>query len=228
VAVPRNSWLLRPALLLAVVACATTPAAPPTLTFDPPPPPPLTPAGRTALALAAAPPDVSPDVRVSDDTNRYPVTGSTAPAIRLQMKTNRETIPDSEYVGTTRADVQWQFRPIQGAHECELSQIAVFLHIVTTLPQWFPADEAPGKLARQWQVFLTAIEIHEHGHRTIALHTAAAIAHVLDRIHGPTCAGLKDMANLDARATWELGNRRQLDYDVATQHGASQGARWPP
>ena len=223
-AVVRPRWLT-PALALIVGACAPPPPPP----VGRPPAPALTAESRAALTLAETPVNVPAEVSVTDDTARYPVIGSTAAEIRTQLRLDRYDIADSEFVGLTRAEVQWQFR-LQHVDSggCALAQIAVFLHFETLLPQWLPPNGRPTVLADQWQKFLSATEIHEMGHRNIALHTATAIDHLLHAVHAPACPGLRDVANLNARAEWDLGDRRQRAYDAGTQHGATQGARWPP
>lgn len=223
-AVTGRRWLAS-ALAVALGACAPPP--PPT-TAARPAPPALSPQSQAALALANTPADVSTEVVVTDDTARYPVIGSTVAEIRSQLRLDRYDLADSEFVGLTKAEVQWQFRLTRVDSACGLAQVAVFLHFETLLPQWLPPSDRPTPLATQWQKFLSATEVHEHGHRNIALHTAAAIAHLLDSLRAPTCSGLRDIANLDARTEWEIGDRDQRAYDTGTQHGATQGARWPP
>jgi predicted secreted Zn-dependent protease len=222
--VPRPRWLA-PALALIVGACAPPPPLPPA---GRPPAPALTAESRAALALAESLADVPAEVSVTDDTARYPVIGSTAAEIRTQLRLDRYDIADSDFVGLTKAEVQWQFRLQHVDSGCVLAQIAIFLHFETLLPQWLPPTGRQTALAAQWQRFLSATEIHEQGHRNIALHTAAAIDHLLHAVRAPACQGLRDVANLDARTEWDLGDRRQRAYDAGTQHGGTQGARWPP
>jgi predicted secreted Zn-dependent protease len=208
-------------------ACASARPAP---VAEPPPPPvsALSPEGRAALALAGAPPAILAGVVVTDDTARYPVVGTTAADLGQQLGVGREDEADREYVGLTGTQVRWQFRAQRSDSGCVLTQTAVFLHVVTTLPQWLPPLGAPDTLTRQWLTFLTATRVHEQGHRNIALHTAVDILRTLADVRGPTCDGLGDIANLNAHAVWDLGHRRQIAYDLATVHGATQGSRWPP
>jgi predicted secreted Zn-dependent protease len=207
--------------------CASVhPAA--TAESPPGPEPALSQEGHTALALAGSPPVIPAGVIVTDDTARYPVVGTTAADLGQQLGVGREDATDREYVGLTGTQVRWQFRAQRSDSGCVLTQTTVFLRIVTTLPQWLPPPGPPDTLTRQWLTFLAATRIHEHGHRNIALHTAVDILRSLADVRGPTCDGLDDIANLNAHAVWDLGHRRQLAYDIATMHGATQGSRWPP
>jgi predicted secreted Zn-dependent protease len=184
--------------------------------------------GHAALALSASAPTLPPGVLIMDDTARYPVVGATAAELGEQLGIGREAEADSAYIGLTGTQVRWQFRPLRGDSGCRLTQIAVFLRVVTTLPQWLPPSGTPDSLTRQWLTFLGATLIHEHGHRNIALHTAVDILRTLTDVRGATCEGLDEIANLNAHAVWDLGQRRQVQYDIATAHGVTQGSRWPP
>lgn len=216
-----------PAAALLLGACVTAHPVAPAEPLPLPGPVP-TAEEHAALVLASSPPVIPAGVIVTDDTARYPVVGTTAADLGQQLGVGREDQTDAEYVGLTGTQVRWQFRAQRSDSGCVLTQTAVFLHVVTTLPEWLPPAGAPETLTRQWLTFLAATGIHERGHRNIALHTAVDILRTLADVRGPTCAGLDDIANLNAHAVWDLGHRRQIAYDVTTVHGATQGSRWPP
>jgi predicted secreted Zn-dependent protease len=184
--------------------------------------------GRAALALASATPEVPPGLFITDDTTRYPVIGATSAELAQQLGIGRESASDSDYIGLTGTQVRWQFRPLFSDSACRLVQVAVYVHIMTTLPHWLPPGSTGDTLAHQWERFLGATLVHERGHRNIALHTGVAILRTLQGVHEAACAGISEIANLHAHAAWDLGERRQLDYDIATAHGVTQGSRWPP
>jgi hypothetical protein len=180
--------------------------------------------GRAALALGSVTPELPAGVFITDDTTRYPVIGPPS----AERGVERESASDSDYVGLTTTQGRWQFRSLRSDSGCRLVQVEVFMHVVTTLPQWLPPGGTADSLAQQWTRFLHATMAHERGHRNIALHTAIAILRTLQDVHEPECAGIGEIANLHAQAAWDLGRRRQVDYDIATVHGATQGSRWPP
>jgi len=222
VAHSRWVWLVAASLTGACVS------APPASTPVPAPEPAIGEQGRAALALANTTPEVPAGLFITDDTTRYPVIGATSAELAQQLGIGRESASDSDYIGLTGTQVRWQFRPFGSDSGCRLVQVAVFVRIVTTLPQWLPPAGSPDSLARQWTRFLGATLIHERGHRNIALHTGVAILRTLENVHEPACPGIDEIANLHAHAAWDLGQRRQLDYDIATTHGVTQGSRWPP
>jgi hypothetical protein len=184
--------------------------------------------GRAALALSNVTPELPPGVFITDDTTRYPVLAPPSADLAQRPGVGRESASDSDYIGLTGTQVQWQFRPLRSDSGCRLVQVSVSMHIATSLPQWLPPSGTADSLGQQWTRFLDATMVHERGHRNIALHTAVAILRTLQNVHEEVCAGIGEIANLHARAAWDLGQRRQLDYDIATAHGVTQGSRWPP
>ena len=212
--------------LLLIAACGGPPIVVPA---PPPAPPPIAfaPEGRAVLTLAASTPSAVADIQVRDDTVHSPITGSTVSEIAKSLGIDRSS-SDSDYIGATAAQVQWQFKQRRVGDTCAITDVLVTLHIDTRLPEWQHGAHPPTTLLQQWNAFLTATERHENGHRNIALHTAASIGRSLEGEHGLTCGELAELANASARAQWELGNQHQLTYDAATRHGETQGSRWPP
>jgi predicted secreted Zn-dependent protease len=231
VAHSRRIWLPM-ASLVGSLACAgayaCAPAPPPVTGTVPEPAPAANDEGRAVLSLARSVPEIPAGVFITNDTTLYPVVGPPSDVGALQSGVGRQSASDSDYIGLTGTQVQWEFRPIQADSGCRLVQVAVNLRIVTSLPQWLPPPGTPDSLRQEWKRFLWATLIHERGHRNIALHTAVAILHTLEGVHEAACPGIKEIANLHAQAAWDLGQRRQVDYDIVTAHGVTQGSRWPP
>jgi predicted secreted Zn-dependent protease len=214
-------------IVVASLACACAPT--PHMTETVPSPEPATSEeGRAVLSLSKSVPDLPAGVFITNDTTLYPVVGPPSDVGALQSGVGRESASDSDYIGLTGTQVQWQFRPLLGDSGCRLVQIAVYMHIVTSLPQWLPPAGTPDSLQQEWKRFMNATLIHERGHRNIALHTAVGILQTLEGVREVTCAGINEVANLHAQAAWDLGQRRQVDYDIVTAHGVMQGSRWPP
>jgi predicted secreted Zn-dependent protease len=74
---------------------------------------------------------------------------------------------------------------------------------------------------------VAALRVHEDGHKQIALDAANdAIARVRSETVA-TCKDLNVYAKSAVDAATSIGNRRDQQYDAATRHGATQGARFP-
>jgi predicted secreted Zn-dependent protease len=71
--------------------------------------------------------------------------------------------------------------------------------------------------------------LHESGHARNAVAAARKIEAGLTALPPePTCEALRSKANDLGHALIKEANQADLDYDRATQHGATQGARFPP
>ena len=67
---------------------------------------------------------------------------------------------------------------------------------------------------------MTALATHEKGHVDFVVATVPSI---LDALHKATCA----TANAAAHGGIARIRQHDIDYDAATNHGATQGARFP-
>ncbi len=150
----------------------------------------------------------------------YAVGGTTAAQVRARLNTRAPSSPDG-----CRCDAftRWRFRwswPGYGSADCRLSKAVVSLHVDVVFPRWtHPSAAAPG-LAAAWARYARALARHEQG------HVDYAVAHypaVVRAIKGGTCRS----AAAAAQAQLALIRKHDVSYDAATQHGATQGARFP-
>src|SRR5215469_1245089 len=142
------------AWLVLIAACSGPPVVVPA---PPPPPPPIasSPEGRAVLALAASTPPPAPYIRVTDDTTRPLLTGSSVSEIGRQLGLDRGG-SDSEYIGATAAEFHWQFGQRRVGDTCAITDVLVILAIRTRLPQWQHNARASATLTQQWNEFLKA------------------------------------------------------------------------
>ena len=150
----------------------------------------------------------------------YDIEGSTAAELRAQLNAKGPRGYDG-YRGdaTTRWFIRWNW-PGYGSALCRLGDATVTYDIQVTFPRWkAPAGASPELVAR-WKEYTRRLAEHEKGHVdfVVARHRS-----VLDAIRGATCA------TAEAAAQAALGPIRQhdIDYDMTTNHGATQGARFP-
>ena len=103
------------------------------------------------LSLSKSVPELPAGVFITNDTTLYPVVGPPSGVGAQQSGVGRESASDSDYIGLTGTQVQWQFRPLLVDSGCRLVQIAVYMHIVTSLPQWLPPRGTPDSLQQEWK-----------------------------------------------------------------------------
>ena len=64
------------------------------------------------LSLSKSVPDLPEGVFITNDTTLYPVVGPPSGVGAQQSGVGRESASDSDYIGLTGTQVQWQFRPL--------------------------------------------------------------------------------------------------------------------
>jgi predicted secreted Zn-dependent protease len=173
------------------------------------------------LALLPAHPASAAAPRVAHATMvYYDVGGATAAQLRARLNARAPRSPDG-FRGD--AFTRWQFRwswPGYGSSGCRLSKASVTLRVVVSFPRWTHPKAASAALAAAWARYSRALARHEQGHVDYAVAHYPAVVRAIKRA---TCG------TADAAAQKQLNLIRKHDaaYDAATQHGATQGARFP-
>ena len=130
--------------------------------------------------------------------------------------------------GYTRWYVSWRYQYSNSGGSCAIASVTTSVKVTMTLPRW--SNESGGNSAtrQQWARYLAALEQHEQGHRRHGVEAA----HEVDRAIAAmppagSCDALGANANALGTSILRKYNQLDLDYDRDTQHGATQGARFP-
>jgi predicted secreted Zn-dependent protease len=162
-----------------------------------------------------------PSPRVAHATMIYYAVGGTTPAqVRARLNARAPSSPDG-----CRCDAftRWRFRwswPGYGGAGCQLRRAVVSLHIDVVFPRWTHPRTASAGLAAAWARYARALARHEQGHVDYAVARYPAVVRAIKRA---TCRS----ADAAAQAQLALIRKHDVAYDAATQHGATQGARFP-
>ncbi len=149
----------------------------------------------------------------------YDITGNTAAQLRAQLNAKGPLYRTERFDALTQWFVRWNW-PGYGSPTCRLQNAVVSYEVKVTFPRWrAPANASPA-LVQRWNRYMQALALHERGHVD---HLANNYQTVATAIQRATCT------TAEAAAQNALGPLRQydLDYDRATNHGATQGARFP-
>ena len=153
----------------------------------------------------------------------YDVHGRTGAELRADMRKLGPKLDGTTFVGETRSPMRWTWRTEStGAGSCTIREVSVFVNAQITLPRWTPPADAEPSLLTEWNRFLTALEVHEAGHKDISAKAGKAI---IERLRGlsAVCSMLGTRANDIARDIVERANAEQRVYDATTRHGLTQG-----
>jgi predicted secreted Zn-dependent protease len=160
----------------------------------------------------------------------YDITGGSAQTIRSSIDTSpgRPTDPQTgtAYDAYTkwRYELHWTLKTSDGACRATVSST---LTVEQTFPHWVASTSSSNALAQQWNSYLSALKVHEDGHKQIGVDTTNdAIARV-SALGVASCNDFNAKAQAAIDAATSRGKQLESEYDTATGHGSTQGARFP-
>ena len=159
----------------------------------------------------------------------YPVSAMTADEL-LRELTSKGPNPNPKggtFIAQTIWDIRWSYRYKRSKNGCKAENIQTHLIVTYNLPKWINASDARPGLVKYWNQFSDNLIAHEMGHAQIGYDIKKEIQSLLESQNETrdSCAKL-------GRALSALGhdviNTSKADkaYDVRTQHGSKQGARF--
>jgi predicted secreted Zn-dependent protease len=160
----------------------------------------------------------------------YDVTGVTAPEIRADLDRLRptDTVTKRRRDSATRWRVKWTYRYRNVGQDCAIARISVTVDVTITLPRLAADASRPVELTRAFEEFTAKLMLHEEGHAQNGIDIAKRIeAAILGMKPHPTCDALGRAANALGQSLIKEANQNDIEYDTQTQHGRTQGARFP-
>lgn len=159
----------------------------------------------------------------------YKVKGATANELRDQM----DQLGPVDRFGHrhdmyTDWEVNWAYPYAQNEAGCTTGPIQMSTTITFTFPSWEPPPDASVELVDQWNSYLDLGQVHEDGHKEIALEAGREILLALQAVpvHA-SCDRLEQTVDQKGQELLEQFRRKEIEYDQTTDHGATQGARFP-
>ncbi len=151
----------------------------------------------------------------------YDVSGDDARAVRVSMNAVRpKDMHDGKPVDAlTRWYVAWHW-PLGPDGDCDLARVTVSFRATVLLPRLVGPGTQDAALAPAWHRYMTALMTHEAGHVRHAYEHTGDVAAALRQSRCAT-ANKAGADMIRALAQYDI------DYDAATHHGATQGARFP-
>jgi predicted secreted Zn-dependent protease len=182
-------------------------------------------AGTLALTLALS-------ATVQEQSERlsyYKITGTSARELRDAMNAKRPVGKDARpHDAITSWFVRWRYTTTGGSPGCAVKTFTVSLDLAMTLPQWTNESDATPQLLEQWRSYYAALLKHEEGHKAIGRSAAVDIRDAGSRL--PVEQSCSELAKAVEKMTGQMLDRyrqRERDYDRDTDHGRTQGARFP-
>ena len=160
----------------------------------------------------------------------YDVTGGSAQAIRTSIDASAARPVDPQtgtaYDAYTRwlYELKWTLATSGGACRATVSATLTITH---TFPHWVASGSAPSAPLQEWTTYLSALRTHEDGHKQIGIDTTNDAVTRVSALGVASCGEFNAKAQAAIDAATARGKQVENEYDTATSHGATQGARFP-
>lgn len=150
----------------------------------------------------------------------YEISGSTENELRQQLDSLSPRGYDN-FKGDAITDwhINWTWIGY-GNSTCDLTSTEVTYNIGVTMPRWESPQDASPELITKWNNYIQALTEHEKGHVGFVVENYKSVE---TAIKNATC----DTAESVAQAALLPIRQHDIDYDAETNHGATQGARFP-
>lgn len=150
----------------------------------------------------------------------YDISGSTEGEMRAQLNAlGPVDNAGHRFDAQTKWFIRWNW-PGYGRRLCNLNAAIVTYEIQVIFPRWrAPANASPDLIAK-WINYTRRLAEHEKGHVDFVV---ANYHSVRDAIGAADC----ETAEVAAQAAIARIRQHDVDYDAATKHGATQGAKFP-
>ncbi len=159
----------------------------------------------------------------------YKVCGCSDKDIQCDLKVKSIKCDDGKkYDSVTNWKMTWNYGTSKSASGCFTDAFTVTVDVVFRLPKWARDVKAPQQLADRWDAYVKNILVHEGGHRDRAMIAAVELTQAVAALPpARTCSQLGREVNKIAHARINRLYEEQAAYDEATDHGRSQGVRFP-
>ena len=193
--------------------------------------------GAVLLASCTAPPahaqqrtgrDFPPGLNIHLEYSYYDVHGTGPREIHQSMISGGPRVDNQVYFALTAVETGFRYRQVEEDGLCRLETVGVEARVVMRLPQWKSSAGASPRVRSAWDDFLRDLMRHEAEHYRIIESGARQIYNALLDLRAHSCRLLEAKAKQAIREISDAQEAENKMLDLRTDHGASDGAVWPP
>lgn len=182
-----------------------------------------------AFVLAGARPGWAEPV-VTETIKYYDVSGTDARAIRASLNRNGPIsgTDGKRYDAVARWNVAWKYQYNIANGSCAIKSASTEVKVTIAFPRLQTDAATPADLKASFDKYTDKLMLHEKGHVQNAIDIAKRIETGIRALPPEaSCALLAATANKLGHALIKEANQADVDYDARTQHGRTQGVKFP-
>jgi predicted secreted Zn-dependent protease len=171
-----------------------------------------------------------PEPVVKETIVYYDVTGADAREVKDNLDRLGPASPTTgkRHHATVRWYVSWNYRYKRDDTSCAIGSVSTTADVTITFPRLKTDSTTPAALIQSFNYYADRLMLHERGHAQNAIDTARRIETAIGAMPPErTCPILEQAANRLGHSFIKEANQWDIDYDARTQHGLTQGVRFP-
>ena len=181
-------------------------------------------AGRAGGGRAGAPSaPVAGGLTVSLEERSYQVSARGVRALNGALLRGGPRLEGRAAHAATDWLIRWSYVPVREGPGCACGRPRVELELVTTLPEWLDAHEAPEGLVRDWELFVERLRLHETRHQQLAVRNGEDLLAALADLRASDCENLREEAREAALRIGASYRERHESFDRETRFGLRPG-----
>jgi predicted secreted Zn-dependent protease len=154
--------------------------------------------------------------------NRYPVRGQDYASLVKSLAVNGP----KGFHGLASWNVVYQYTTRITGNACRFDSIKLIVKGEILMPKWTDEDTAPPALRQRWADYYSALQQHEEGHLQHGNELASLVQEKFLGYGDFACDQANTVAKSEFDKLYTNLKNRDKEYDMRTQHGATQGARF--
>jgi predicted secreted Zn-dependent protease len=166
---------------------------------------------------------------VTETFDYYDVDGASAKEIRQVLNQRGPTdYQHRRFDAITAWHVRWEYTFNRTTAGCNIASVSTVVDVIYSFPRLSSDSSAPADVRHAFAEYSERLLVHEKGHAKNAIEIAKRIEAGIRVLPAAlTCARLTAIANSLGEFLIKEANQLDIEYDADTDHGRTQGARFP-
>jgi predicted secreted Zn-dependent protease len=168
--------------------------------------------------------------RVTETVEHYDVSGTSPLELRkaLNQVGPVDKTEGRRFDAVTNWFVNWRYTYQNTGQGCAIASATTDVKVNIIMPRLKADGATPPAMRQAFDTYTSNLLVHEKGHGKIGIDIARRIEDGIAKLPAePNCDRMGQVANQLGQALIKEANKQDIEYDAKTDHGATQGARYP-